>query len=213
MIDTYLYSDEESHGREPNERYTSFDYCYNHFHTFYKNNELSELTSPTNMEMSCLHLGHYLASWGMYRGSSILLQRSARHFRGVIETIASSDPRLWKIDVEHYNEEVYKALFDCKNEIEKSLRFKNGATDTLLTKIMLGVYCNIPAFDRNFKSSFHVAYVTERGLEKIRRFHEEHRSVLDSYEIHTLDFKDGKPTDIRYPKIKLIDMYGFIDGQ
>lgn len=31
------------------------------------------------MEVSCLHLGFYLASWGMLRGSSDLLQRSARH--------------------------------------------------------------------------------------------------------------------------------------
>lgn len=52
----------------PNERYTSFDYCYNYFLT---TNDLEK-----DIERSCLTLGFYLASWGMFRGSSFLLQKS-----------------------------------------------------------------------------------------------------------------------------------------
>ena len=41
----------------PNDRYTSFDYCYNYFKT------TKDLTK--DFEKSCLMLGFYLASWGM----------------------------------------------------------------------------------------------------------------------------------------------------
>jgi len=56
----------------PDDRYTSFDYCYNYFRT---TNDLTQ-----DIEKSCLVLGFYLASWGMFRGSSFLLQKSIKHF-------------------------------------------------------------------------------------------------------------------------------------
>ncbi len=54
----------------PDDRYTSFDYCYNYFRT---TNDLNQ-----DIEKSCLVLGFYLASWGMFRGSSFLLQHSIK---------------------------------------------------------------------------------------------------------------------------------------
>ena len=56
----------------PDDRYISFDYCYNYFRT---TNDLTQ-----DIEKSCLVLGFYLASWGMFRGSSFLLQKSIKHF-------------------------------------------------------------------------------------------------------------------------------------
>ena len=57
---------------EPIDRNTSFDYCYNYFKT------TEDLTA--DLEKSCLVLGFYLASWGMLRGSSFLLQKSIKYF-------------------------------------------------------------------------------------------------------------------------------------
>ena len=63
----------------PTERYSSFDYCYNYF----------SQTSPDallkNMEKSCLAIGFYLASWGMFRGSSFLLQKSVKYYEPLID--------------------------------------------------------------------------------------------------------------------------------
>lgn len=56
--------------RLPNQRYSSFDYCYNYFYSFYKVNKISELANEKNLQNSCLQLGFYLASWGMFRPSS-----------------------------------------------------------------------------------------------------------------------------------------------
>jgi len=66
-------------GRNANERYASFDYCFNYFQSFRESGAVSLLASSDNVQLSCLHLGFYLASWGMFRGSTELLQKSARY--------------------------------------------------------------------------------------------------------------------------------------
>jgi hypothetical protein len=52
--------------RGPNARYTSFDYCFNHFQQH--RTAVAAWGEPAGMEASCLHLGCYLASWGMLPG-------------------------------------------------------------------------------------------------------------------------------------------------
>ena len=64
--------------REPGGRYASFDYCFNHFQDARDTGDTAGLAKGDNLLQSCLHLGFYLASWGMMRGSSQLLQRSIR---------------------------------------------------------------------------------------------------------------------------------------
>ncbi len=75
-INQYLVGRGKSKGRQPYERFSSFDYCYNHFYSFYRDNRVPELADDRNLQMSCLQLGFYLASWGMLRGSSFLIEKS-----------------------------------------------------------------------------------------------------------------------------------------
>ena len=51
-----------------------------------------------------LHLGFYLASWGMLRGSSELLQRSVRDFIPLVEVIANAAPPTWEMDAQVYGD-------------------------------------------------------------------------------------------------------------
>jgi len=74
--------------RKAEKRYTSFDYCYNYFYSFFEDNQQSQLQRDENLEFSCLHLGFYLASWGMFRGSSPLLDRSLVYFEDLIKKIS-----------------------------------------------------------------------------------------------------------------------------
>jgi hypothetical protein len=37
-------------GRGQNYRYASFDYCYNYFYSFYKNNKIKEIANKENLE-------------------------------------------------------------------------------------------------------------------------------------------------------------------
>src|SRR3954469_13567403 len=82
--------------RQPTERYTSFDYCFNHFQSH--RDRTADIRCPEGMELSCLHLGFYLASWGMLRGSSVLSRRSLREYTRLVELIASCPEEVWSID-------------------------------------------------------------------------------------------------------------------
>ena len=201
-------------GRKPDARYASFDYCFNYFQSFRERKQVRLLASSENMQVSCLHLAYYLASWGMLRGSSFLLQRSVRFYSGLIEYIASleNDP-VWDIDVDRYTKRNIAHLLLCKDRIRKILGENNNPSDTLLTKIMLGVFANIPAFDENFCWGFWFSGCGEDELMQIGSFYKRHKKQIDQFRIYTFDFMTGKETGRKYTKAKLIDMIGFIHGQ
>ena len=79
--------------REPRARYTSFDYCFNYFQSHREQGKLLDLLRGDALQLSCLHLCFYLASWGMLRGSSELLQRSVRSFIPLVEVSQCRAPR------------------------------------------------------------------------------------------------------------------------
>ena len=212
-LNQFLAGNGKNKGRKPNERYASFDFCYNYFYSFYKEDKLSELANEKNLQTSCLQIGFYLASWGMMRGSSFLLEKSVRNYTNLIITISKMNPKLGEIDVTDYNEENISLLLDCKQQIINTLGKENKPSDTLVTKIMLGVFANIPAFDQYFRKSLKVHSVNKKSLLKIKEFYLENKDDFDSFNIHTFDFITSKETDNIYTKAKLIDMYGFMDGQ
>ena len=212
-LDRFLEGQGKNKGRKADERYASFDFCYNHFYSFYKEKRLSELADGKNLQTSCLQIGFYLASWGMMRGSSFLLEKSVRNYKSLIVAISKMNPKLWEIDVENYNEENISFLLNCKQQIVSALGKKNKPSDTLITKIMLGVFANVPAFDQYFRKSFGVHSFNKKSLLKIKNFYEENNEVFNLFKIHTFDFLTAEETNIVYTKAKLIDMSGFMDGQ
>ena len=57
---------------DPNGRYRSWEYCYKAFHDARGN-------TNADVDYLSLQLAFYLASWGMYRGSSFLLQKDYKN--------------------------------------------------------------------------------------------------------------------------------------
>jgi hypothetical protein len=85
-------------GRSPGSSYASFDYCFNYFQGVRERGD-RRLASAGYLSRSCLHLGFYLASWGMMRGSSELLQRSLRQPVSVVECCIAEQPEeSWLLD-------------------------------------------------------------------------------------------------------------------
>jgi len=212
-IRIFLNGDGKNKGRFPNERYASFDYCYNYFYSFYKENKLDEISNDKNLELSCLHLSFYLASWGMLRGSSFLLEKSMKYYTNLIIEISKTDPKLWEIDVDNYTDENIQLLLECKQKIVEALGEMNNPSDTLVTKIMLGVFANVPAFDQYVKKSLKINMLNKRSLLKVHNFYENNKPMIDDIKIHSFDFLNGIDTNVLYTKAKLIDMCCFIDGQ
>ena len=52
-------------------RYKSWEHCYRHF----TQRDRIRARGDMGIDEASLHLGFFLASWGMYRGSSFLLQK------------------------------------------------------------------------------------------------------------------------------------------
>ncbi len=198
----------------PDERYTSFDYCYNHF---------SSTESITkDIEKSCLMIGFYLASWGMFRGSSFLLQKSVRGFEPTVRYISTLEKSVWNIDVDNYSDETMQTITDIYENIKVRLINNGNADLVLITKILLGVFGFVPAFDRYFAYTFRnlsdgqcgFRRVNKNSLTVIKDFYEANLETIDrlSSNTFTTDFLTSSKTRRNYPKAKIIDMYGFTMG-
>ena len=198
--------------RDPNQRYASFDYCYNYFRSFVDLNQTSELASDANKQNSCIQLGFYLASWGMYRGSSQLLQKSAKELEKVIKVIAATDPALFKTDVHNYDEKTIRQILDLKDRLQNA--FTHPATTTLLTKTMLGVFGCIPAFDSYFVRGSGLRTVNGKNLLQIKDFYLRNQDLIERARNtrFTLNFDTGSSTKHLYTRAKMIDMIFFIAG-
>lgn len=144
---------------------------------------------------------------------TFLLRHSYNHLEKLIKEISSFNKKCWEIDVDNYSESNLEKLLEIADKIYYSLGDQSEhPTDTLITKIMLGVFGNIPAFDTNFCEGFKISnYLNKNKLIKIRNFYFDNKEKIDKIKIYTLDFT-GKDTKYLYTKAKIIDMIGFIEG-
>ena len=211
-------------------RYASFDYCFNYFQHFRTHDNIESIANEDNLENSVLQLGLYLASWGMYRGSTALLRHSSHALIPVIKIIAGTHPSIWAIDVPDYGSKLDKltALYE---EIGKALHFpliKTGKAKVqrpshiLVTKIMLGVFGNTPAMDDFFCRGFDLSVglgdfqktkeKVVNAWKEILEIYEQNKKELNSYAIHSLPFGTRQERIFKYPVGKLIDMAYFQRG-
>ena len=155
---------------EPDTRYKSWEWCYD---AFRKGKQEYDITEEEEIvDYLSLHLGFYLASWGMYRGSSYLLQRDYKAHKKVVEMILKADKSLWGFnptsdnDIKNAREMLFgkNGLYmeikngynnDKKSNDDDYNNYENSkedyASDTLVTKILLGTLGCVPAFDRFLK--------------------------------------------------------------
>lgn len=196
---------------DPHHRYKSWEHCYNFFkkHAYLLDDE-------EVFDRACLHLAFYLASWGMLRGGSFLLQKDYRihnyflrgvvqdsRFKGFLEMNSILEKEnLYEIN--HLIDATIKAYTDnitIVNGQEKRLEL----SDTLISKILLGVYGNVPAYDRYFKQGLRIHGISQqlnrRSLLEIVDFYKCYRDDFDNC-IQKFS-KDG----VDYTPMKLVDMY------
>jgi hypothetical protein len=191
--------------------------AFNYFQSFREQGRVEEIAAPENMQLSCVHLGFYLASWGMFR-SSVVRGRSVRQFKPVIELIAKSPRDAWEIDANAYSAEACVVLMATASEIKDSLGFPPGTqpTSTLATKIMLGVFGNVPAFDRRVRAGLKtdglVGRFGLRALQAIGGYYQQNADLIERERLRTLDFETGDHTQRKYTRAKVIDMIFYVKG-
>lgn len=198
-------------------RYASFDYCYRYFHPLSENKILDD------MEKSCLTLGFYLASWGMFRGKSHLLSKSYMYYEPLINFIGESDKSIWTLDVDRYTPENIKKILEVYTEVRGHITQGLPISHLILTtKVMLGVFGIVPAYDRFFTDTFRDMFkqgenkcgfrsVNKKSLNCIATFYKSNQEAIDalSSRQEVLTPIDSKAIRLTYPKAKIIDMYGF----
>ncbi len=186
-------------------RYKSWEHCYSYF----SGTEIDE-------DHACLHLAFYLASWGMYRGSSFLLWKDYLIHREVVRKILTMT-RLRNIDFSQPNEQVISDVIEfvawIKSWYQKNISQVNGqettvnVTDTLATKILLGTIGCIPAYDRYFIDGLRTGKIgysslSERNFGAVVRFYQNNISSFNSAQASI-----QKSSGLFYPAMKLVDMY------
>lgn len=197
---------------EANNRFLSWEHCYACFY------RARQDKSNTDVDYLSLQLAFYLASWGMYRGSTFLLQKDYRVHIPVVEEILKDkyDDLLGikcekividkNMDILDECINFLKQYYDKIRKTTKIKNVRNDLSDTLITKVLLGVLGCTPAYDRFLRlgiRNYHIArgICNRTSLIELSEFYKQNFETLE--EARTNLFIDG---DIPYPQMKIIDM-------
>ena len=200
----------------------SWEYCYGFFRNYKKFRNNNKL-----LDQAALHLGFFLASWGMLRGSSFLLQSNYKYYVPVVRVLI--DPKyddLWNVDYLNIKkqEKILGLLFNLNKELQHVMKEKNGfnhkgPSDTLVTKIIMGTMGCVPAYDRYFKTGlkkFLKKNKEKRGINFSKKSFEKLLNFSRKDSILREIYKKSIPTintGIKYPPMKLLDLYFWRLGQ
>jgi hypothetical protein len=190
-------------------RYRSWEHCYQFFQ------QVGPSGLAKHRQDAAMQLGFYLASWGMYRGGSFLLQRAYTVHLAAIDCL--SDPRwsrLWSCEFGASDDDEKKVgdIVELRNCIGAAYKPFGVPTDTLATKIMLGTLGCSPACDRYFIIGFTAedhsfSCFNQQFVKRVLGFCGENLSAL-----RRAQTKIERSVDARYPLMKLVDMYFFQSG-
>jgi hypothetical protein len=147
-----------------------------------------------------------------------------RYFEPVVEAIAAEPNTSWSTDAASYSDAGIPALLAIRDRLATALTPSppdgggpRTATDTLVTKVMLGFFASVPAFDTFFVRGLRAE--TGRGFSfgrkavaEIAGFHQRNSAMIDATAVYTLDATTGQPAGRPYTKAKIIDMVFLMEG-
>lgn len=205
-------------GQAENHRYRSWQHCYLFFAT-------EKAKQRPDLDLASLHLGFYLASWGMYRGSSFLLQKDYLVHKDAVRCLLSQknlplyepDDRIMDED-KSLAEDILALATELRqlyhqhyqNTAGRDGKTKEDLSATLLTKVLMGAMGCSPAYDEFVRTALASNGLTQRfGLRSLRQvmaFVVEHK---DAFHRAQADFRFDNH---RFPLMKLADMYFWQKG-
>ena len=228
LVDKIIQSAKEYYNimnRNLNSRFYSWDYCYNTFC-------IARDMDSQDYDYLSMHLAFYLASWGMYRGSSSLIQYNYKIHIPAVRIIMKKEynfllgleyTKLSQKDKEKTKKEIEK----IKKELTDCYKKQNARpTGTLVTKILLGTLGCTPAYDTLFCNvvNKNKQVIFGENYPNIRTERWNIDSLFDLVHFYTSNqdnFEKARKGFIVfgrcYPQMKLLDMglwqIGFQDSQ
>ena len=195
---------------DENGRERTWEHCY---YNFYK----ARNEEHPDMDYLSLHLAFYLASWGMFRGSSFLLEKDYKVHIPVVETILSPEYDILlgadcDILMEENNRNLLKKLSDTITKYYHDVRctvkgddVKSPVSEILITKILMGTLGCVPAYDGYFVKAIRENEVTigTYNMESLTQ-------LCKHYKKNCAEYESARRTmwveDVIYPQMKLLDM-------
>ena len=203
--------------QEDHARFRSWEHCYKSFHD-------ARNKTTVDYDYLSLQLAFYLASWGMYRGSSFLLQKDYKVHETVVKELLDSKynclfgltcKMLLDQEVQDRLKELVSFMVDYYEKIRMSVKkneVKKKPSPTLITKILMGTLGCVPAYDRFFTESVKKLEITTglydinslvNSLLKLEDFYDNAKNHNKLEEAR----KDFILCDnLQYPQMKLLDM-------
>ena len=190
----------------------AWEHCYSVFHSAFDGGERDE-------NLLCLNLACYLANWGMYRGSSFLTKFDYQIHTPIVELILDDRFRLLHgASCETIaNDDALKLLFEVVKEMKahyRKFRDKNvkkkpssPISDVLITKILLGTFGCVPAYDSYFVAGLGHADIgitkafNHKSIKALAKLYADNMPVFESAR-ENMVFGNG----LVYPQMKLLDM-------
>jgi len=190
----------------------SWEHCYVFFRRHKQIRNDKEL-----LDKAALHLGFFLASFGMLRASSFLIKRDYKFYLPIIEILLRDKyEQLWNVGIP--DDIQIELIFDLKHRLEEEIKNlnkstgdnENHQTDMIISKILMATIGCVPAYDRFFmdgvghglngfnKKSF------KKLIDKIQKDANLKR-VCDA----SINIQDPKH---EYPPMKLVDLYFWLKG-
>ena len=193
-----------------NGRSRSWEHCYRVFR--------DARTDPfPDYDYLSLHLAFYLASWGMYRGSSFLLQKDYKVLSPIVEKVLKPEydclfgvacADLRNDDIRAQLKKLYDDIAEHFDPIREKVAGREVTTPVspvLITKILMGTLGCVPAYDSFFQDG--AKYL---GLEHNSYKEKSLRELADIYEAHNDRLEEARRGmrvgDLIYPQMKLLDM-------
>ena len=212
----------------------SWGHCYYTFQKVrqqYPNTPYEQLDEKIQ-EFLCLHLSFYLASWGMYRGNTLIRQFDYTIHADVLAILFMPQYKsLWEPTVENANPQLIAELCCRIGHVYKRARAKRleenptlnllEPTTTLITKILMGTMACIPAYDRYFALGIGTYIKNRRSTGKtlicktinFNPTNQINKQKLTASVLFLKDFWTKINTRYtQYPQMKLIDMYFWEQG-
>ena len=185
-------------------RVFSYDICRKHFAS-----KLSE-----NKDENAVYLFAFLSSWGMLRNTG-LMNISPYGLSNTVEAIYENFEYFKNNDIFSIKDEEILDFVKNFEKIAEALgRDKIASSNTMVSKIILGVWGSMPALDTNFNKAFgfYQAMKIKRVIRELRETFKNIKKTNVSI-IHKHLFKPHLNLELEYYGMpKLVDMYGFYVG-
>ena len=187
-----LYQDE-------NYRDRSFEHCYTFFQSYRKD-------STKRIDIT-LHLFSFLASWGMLR-NSFLMGKDYLLLSPVVDILCDDKyDDLIHMDLSLNNSQYWTdKILLIRDEISSCYGDSIHMTETLISKILLGTFGCVPAYDDYLKSGLKMKGMCQTlnrcSLSQIFQFASQN---IEDINCEILNIEQARK--IKYPVMKIIDSY------